>query len=163
MSRYLHGMSDQIEDARHGHKQELADILADIARLRDDLKPKHVTGHVLPDGRVILADGTVIDGISGAPTPGALPVIEPPSVKHVKGKFLPDGTVMVDGKIVDGIKGGPPFNLEKDGLLSVVPPETVKDAEQDQRLAALADKGELTSLRRRADRGHSRGAYDADE
>ncbi|ORX41083.1 hypothetical protein BD324DRAFT_678476 [Kockovaella imperatae] len=137
MSRYLHGMSDQIEDARRGHKQELADILGDIARLRDELKPKHVLGHVLPDGRVILQDGSVVDGIRGAPTPGVAPVITPPSAPHVKGKVMPDGTVTADGKIVDGIKGAPP--VDEKGL-PMIPAETTKDFEQDRKLASLEDK-----------------------
>ena len=140
MSRYLHGMSDQIEDARRGHKQELADILADITRLRDELKPNHVLGHVLPDGRVVLQDGTVVDGIRGAPTPGVPPVITPPSAPHVKGKVLPDGTVMADGKIIDGIKGAPP--VDEKGI-TVIPPETIKDYEQDAKLKSLEDKSKI--------------------
>ena len=142
MSRYLHGMSDQIEDARKGHQRELADILADISRLRDELKPKHVTAHVLPDGRVVLANGDVIDGVRGAPAPGVVPIIEPPSERRVKATVLPDGTVMIGDKIVDGIKGVPTVPLHTDMNEPMVPAEKVKDMEQDRKLASLADKGE---------------------
>jgi hypothetical protein len=147
MSRYLHGMSDQIEDARRGHQQELADILADISRLREELKPKHVTAHVLPDGRVVLANGDVVDGIRGAPAPGVVPVIEPPSEEHVKARVLPDGTVMIGDNIVDGIRGVP--TVPHAAAEPMVPAEKIKDMEQDRKLASLADKGEwlLTSNR----------------
>ena len=138
MSRYLHGMSDQIEHARTGHQQELAGILADIARLRDELKPKHILAHVLPDGRVVLGDGQVLDGIRGAPAPGVVPIIEPPSEKHVKARVLPDGTVMIGDKIVDGIRGVPTVPTSH---LLAGPPVPIKDVEQDMKLASLADKG----------------------
>jgi hypothetical protein len=136
-------MSDQIEDARKGHQSELAGILADIARLRDELKPKHITAHVLPDGRVMLGDGNVLDGIRGAPAPGVMPVVEPPSEKHIKARVLPDGTVMVGDKIVDGIRGVPtvPANT-----VPIDPPVPFKDAEQDRKLASLADKGQSKAV-----------------
>jgi len=133
-------MSDQIEDARKGHQQELAGILADIGRLREELKPKHVMAHVLPDGRVMLGDGSVLDGIRGAPAPGVMPVVEPPSGKHIKARVLPDGTVMIGDKIVDGVRGVPTVPAS---TAPIVPPVAIKDAEQDRKLASLADKGEL--------------------
>lgn len=139
MSRYLHGMSDQIEDARRGHQSELAGILADIGRLREELKPKHIAAHVLPDGRVVLSNGDVVDGIRGAPAPGVQPVIAPPSEKHVKARVMPDGTVMIGDRVVDGIRGVPTVPT---GYEEIVPPEKVKDMEQDRKLASLADKGE---------------------
>ena len=132
-------MSDQIEDARKGHQSELAGILSDIARLRDELKPKHIEAHVLPDGRVVLGNGQVVDGIRGAPAPGVQPIIAPPSEKHVKARVMPDGTVMIGDKVLDGIRGVPTIPI---GQEEIVPPEKVKDWEQDRKLASLADKGE---------------------
>jgi hypothetical protein len=144
ISRYLHGMSDQIADARDANKSELAGILGDIARLRDDLKPKHVLGHVLPDGRVVLQNGDVVDGVRGAPAkgiaPAPLPPPGPPAIGHVKGKILPDGSVMVGDKIVDGIRAAPPIIPEP----IILPPEAMKDMEQDQKLASLEEKSRFT-------------------
>lgn len=142
MSRYLHGMSDQIADARTANEKELAGVLMDLNRLRQELKPKHVTGHVLPDGRVVLASGDIVDGIRGTPpvfTPAA-PAMPPPppTAAHVKGTILPDGTIMADGKIIDGIKGAPPAVPV---LEPFVTPETLKDMEQDRKLGTLMDKG----------------------
>ena len=57
---------------------------------------------------------------------------------------MPDGTVMVNGKIVDGIRGAP-APIEK-GEEAIVP-ETTKDAEQDRKLASLQDKSESNSCR----------------
>lgn len=150
MSRYLHGMSDQIEDANRGQRQELAEILADIGRLREELKPKHVAAHVLPDGRVVLGDGCVVDGIRGAPAAGVPAIVEPPSEKHHKARVLPDGTVMIGDRIVDGIRGVPtappvPPKAGEPILEPMVPLETVKDMEQDRKLASLADKGASSS------------------
>ena len=137
MSRYLHGMSDQIADAHQMTQSELAGILADIARLRDDMKPKHVLGHVLPDGRVVLANGDIVDGVRGAPLPGAVAVPPPPrTTGRVKGTILPDGTVMANDKIVDGVRGATDF------LAETVAPETLKNMEQDRKLATLSDRGQ---------------------
>jgi hypothetical protein len=140
ISRYLHGMSDQIADARDANRTELSGILGDIARLREELKPKHVLGHVLPDGRVVLQNGDIVDGVRGAPArgiaPAPLPPPGPPAIGHVKGKILPDGTVMVGDKLVDGIRAAPPAVPEK----IVLAPEAVKDMEQDRKLADLEQK-----------------------
>jgi hypothetical protein len=133
-------MSDQIEQARKGHDQELVGIMNDIAQLRNELKPKHVLGHVLPDGRVVLANGDVVDGVRGAPTPGVPAIITPPSASHVQGRVMPDGTVMVGDKIVDGIRGAPP--AVPTGPVSI-PAENLKDLEQDRKLASLQEKSEL--------------------
>lgn len=136
MSRYLHGMSDQIENARQSTQNELVGILGDIGRLREQLKPKHILGHVLPDGRVVLANGDVVEGIRGAPAPGVVAQpLPPPSSRLVRGTVLPDGTVMASGQIVDGVRGaGTMVPLE-------VSCETLKDMEQDRQLGTLADKG----------------------
>jgi hypothetical protein len=144
ISRYLHGMSDQIAEARDANQTELAGILNDISRLRDELKPKHVLGHVLPDGRVVLQNGDVVDGVRGAPAKGAVPAPLPPpgplAIGHVKGRILPDGTVMVGDKIVDGIRAAPPAVP----IPIILEPETIKDMEQDRKLASLADKGNFS-------------------
>ena len=63
-----------MDDMNRRQQMDLAGILADINRLRSDSKPKHVTGHVLPDGRVILANGDIVDGIRGAPGQAAAEV-----------------------------------------------------------------------------------------
>lgn len=130
-------MSDQIEESRQQHNAELADMLADIARLRSELQPKHVQGHVLPDGRVVLANGDVIQGVRGVPSqlPAAAP--PPPVVTggSVQGKILPDGHIMADGKIVDGIMATPSPAVPVD-------PQVVKDNEQDRKLADLQSKSE---------------------
>jgi hypothetical protein len=137
IGRFLHGMSDQIEGARHATQTELAGILDDIGRLREQLKPKHVLGHVLPDGRVVLANGDVVDGVRGAPAPGMVALSPPlPQASHVKGTILPDGTVMAGGEVVDGVRGAMstvPFEE--------IPPETLKELQQDRQLGTLADKG----------------------
>ena len=129
-------MSDQIEDNQKKHQRELAELLEDIGRLRDELKPKHVHGHVLPDGRVVLANGDIVDGVRGAPVPGALPPVVPADGSHVKGRVLPNGTVMVGDRVVDGIRGAAA------GVPTDYPAEQVKDMEQDRKLATLQDKGE---------------------
>lgn len=147
MSRYLHGMSDQIADGTLATQNRLADILSDIAALREQIKPKHVHAHVLPDGTVMLDNGDVIDGIRGvpAPTPPGLPPLPPPppSATHVEGRILSDGTVMVGGKVVDGIKGAPlaPTPMTPTAALEEeIVKEEVKNIEQDRRLAELQEK-----------------------
>ena len=129
-------MSDQIADARRGQQQDFENILADINRLRSELRPKHVTAQVLPDGQVVLSNGDIVEGIRGVPTPGAPPVVTPPTATHVKARVLPDGTVMVGDKIVDGIRGVPTVDAPPQ-------PEPVKDVEQDRKLAELSEKSEL--------------------
>jgi hypothetical protein len=142
ISRYLHGVSDQIDDGRRQQNQELANVLAELGRLRAEMQPKHVTGHVLPDGRVVLANGDVVQGVKGValPATAAAPAIPlpKPSGGHVQGSILPDGTVMADGNIIDGIAAKP----------SAVPvdPQVLKDTEQDRKLAALEEKSEQTLL-----------------
>jgi hypothetical protein len=145
MSRYLHGMSDQIMDGRNATQKDLANILADISRLREQLQPKRVHGHVLPDGTVQLSNGDIVDGIRGAPTPGVpVPPPPPPTVPHVHGKVLPDGTVMAGDMIVDGIRGAPAaVPLEEEPPVS---PQQLKDMEQDRKLASLMDKGNFHSI-----------------
>jgi hypothetical protein len=137
ISRYLHGMSDQIEESRLQHNAELANMLADIARLRSELQPKHVQGHVLPDGRVVLANGDVIQGVRGVPS--QIPTTAPPppvaTGGSVQGKILPDGHIMADGKIVDGIMATPSPAV-------LIDPQVVKDTEQDRKLADLQSKSE---------------------
>ncbi|WVQ86046.1 hypothetical protein IAT38_008214 [Cryptococcus sp. DSM 104549] len=149
MSRYLHGMSDQIADGTLAAQNQLAEIMGDIAALREQLKPKHVHAHVLPDGTVMLDNGDIIDGVRGvpAPVPAGVPPPPPPPVTapHVEGKILPDGTVMVGGKIVDGIKGAPTVATPAtpaEMLLAEEGPseEDLKNAEQDRKLAELSDK-----------------------
>ncbi|RXK40622.1 hypothetical protein M231_02077 [Tremella mesenterica] len=139
MSRYLHGVSDQLADTHNATKRDLANILADIGRLRDELKPRHVLGHVLPDGRVVLSNGDVVDGIRGAPIqpiPGAPPP-PPPTQSHVQGTILPDGTVMVGDMVVDGIRGAAPTPVQPGDLATV---QELRNLEQDRRLADLQDK-----------------------
>ncbi|KAK6906657.1 hypothetical protein I203_100644 [Kwoniella mangroviensis CBS 8507] len=146
MSRYLHGMSDQIADGTMATQNQLAEILGDIAALREQIKPKHVHARVLPDGTVMLDNGDIVDGIRGAPapvTPGAPPPPPPPvSASHVEGRILPDGTVMVGGKIVDGIKGAPSVAAPGTPMMELDEKveETAKDMEQDRRLAELQEK-----------------------
>ncbi|WVN89721.1 uncharacterized protein L203_104951 [Cryptococcus depauperatus CBS 7841] len=147
MSRYLHGMSDQIAEGTLTQQNQLAEILGDIASLREQLKPKHIRAHVLPDGTVQLANGDIIDGIRGVPAPIPIgvpaPLPPPPSAPHVEGKIMPDGTVMVGGKIVDGIKGAPtaptpdtPHTMLEEEIME----EEKKNAEQDKKLAELQEK-----------------------
>lgn len=138
MSRYLHGLSDQITRNRDATDRELAQILGDLSQLRNEIKPKHVMARVLPDGTVVLANGDVVDGVRGAPLPGAesLPP-PPPEVPRLDGKVLPDGTVMVGDHIVDGIRGAPTAVPEE-----TVQPQILKDMEQDRKLGSLMDKGE---------------------
>lgn len=143
MSRYLHGMSDQIADGTLTTQNRLADILGDIAALREQIKPKHVHAHVLSDGTVVLDNG--IRGVP-APTPPDLPPPPPPppSATHVEGRILSDGTVMVGGNIVDGIKGArsPPTPATPTAALEEeIAKEEVKNMEQDKRLAELQEKG----------------------
>ncbi|KAK8850475.1 hypothetical protein IAR55_004393 [Kwoniella newhampshirensis] len=146
MSRYLHGMSDQIADGTLAAQNQLAEIMGDIAALREQLKPKHVHAHVLPDGTVMLDNGAVLDGILGVPAPvppGTAPPPPPKTASHVEGKILPDGTVMAGGKIVDGIKGAPTVSTPAtpaEMLLDEPTQEQLKDMEQDKKLAELQDK-----------------------
>ncbi|WVQ95510.1 hypothetical protein IAU59_002607 [Kwoniella sp. CBS 9459] len=147
MSRYLHGMSDQIADGTLATQNQLAEILGDIASLRQQLKPKHIHAHVLPDGTVMLDNGDILDGIRGAPAPVPPgvppPPPPPPTASHVEGKILPDGTVMAGGKIVDGIKGAPSVAAPPSPMTildEAVEEEQVKNAEQDQKLAELQGK-----------------------
>ncbi|WWC65105.1 uncharacterized protein I303_107719 [Kwoniella dejecticola CBS 10117] len=146
MSRYLHGMSDQIADGTLATQNQLAEILGDIAVLREQLKPKHVHARVLPDGTVMLDNGDIVDGIRGAPAPvppGAPPPPPPPaSASHVEGHILPDGTVMVGGKVVDGIKGAPSVAEPGTPMMELNEriEETVKNQQQDAKLAELQDK-----------------------
>ncbi|WWD20657.1 hypothetical protein CI109_105133 [Kwoniella shandongensis] len=146
MSRYLHGMSDQIADGTLAAQNQLAEIMGDIAALREQLKPKHIHAHVLPDGTVMLDNGHILDGIRGVPAPvpaGAPPPPVPPkSASHVEGKILPDGTVMANGKIVDGIKGAPTIATPATPAMMVDEPteEQLKNMEQDRKLAELQDK-----------------------
>ncbi|WVQ70693.1 hypothetical protein IAR50_000215 [Cryptococcus sp. DSM 104548] len=148
MSRYLHGMSDQFADGTHATQKQLGIILNDIAALREQLKPKHVTARVLSDGTVTLANGDIIDGIRGVPAPivpGAPPLPAPPATaSHVEGRILPDGTVMVGGKIVDGIKGAPsapsPSLTAATALEEEIIEEENKSLEQDKKLAELQEK-----------------------
>lgn len=137
MSRYLHGMSDQIEDANRSTQKGLAGMLDDIGSMRESLKPKHVLGHVLPDGRVVLANGDIVEGIRGAPASGVVALQAPPlSRSHVEGSILPDGTVLADGKVVDGVQGAPTL-----GPMTEVAEETFKNMEQDRKLGTLQDQG----------------------
>lgn len=145
ISRYLQDMSGQIADGQKAHRKELATILSDIEKLRQELQPKHVAAHVLPDGTVQLSNGDIVDGVRGAIQPGA-PAMPPPppSVPHVQGKILPDGTIMVGDQVVDGIRAGVSAPLPASEL--PVPPQALKDFEQDRKLAALMDKGQSDSL-----------------
>ncbi|WVF67946.1 hypothetical protein IAT40_002708 [Kwoniella sp. CBS 6097] len=147
MSRYLHGMSDQIADGTLATQNQLAEILGDIATLREQLKPKHIHARVLPDGTVMLDNGDILDGIRGAPAPVPpgvpAPPPPPPTASHVEGKILPNGTVMAGGKIVDGIKGAPSVAAPPTPMTildEAVEEEQVKNAEQDQKLAELQGK-----------------------
>jgi hypothetical protein len=137
ISRYLHGVSDQIDDSRRQQNEELANVLAELGRLRAEMQPKHVTGHVLPDGRVVLANGDVVQGVKGVAQPVAassapLPPLPVPSGGHVQGHIMPDGSIMADGKVIDGIMSEP--------SIAPVDPQVLKDTEQDRKLAALEDK-----------------------
>ncbi|TYJ54390.1 hypothetical protein B9479_004978 [Cryptococcus floricola] len=148
MSRYLHGMSDQIADGTHATQNQLGNILNDIAALREQLKPKHVAARVLSDGTVTLDNGDIIDGIRGVPAPvipGAPSLPPPPATAtHVEGRILPDGTVMVGGRIVDGIKGAPsapsPSLAAVTALEEEIIEEENKNLEQDKKLAELQEK-----------------------
>lgn len=140
ISRYLHGMSDQIEESRLQHNAELANMLGDIARLRSELQPKHVNGHVLPDGRVVLANGDVIQGVRGVPPPNAVAPVALPATTGgtVQGRILPDGRIMADGKIVDGI-------MATHSPTVPIDPQVYKDTEQDRQLADLQAKSKFLS------------------
>lgn len=138
MSRFLHGLSDQMTRNRSAADQELGQILNELGRLRNELKPKRINGRVLPDGTVVLDNGDVVDGIRGAPLPGAEQLPPPPlTVPHVPGRVLPDGTVMAGDAILDGVRGAP----QPEAIVDL-PPQQVKDLEQDRKLAQLMDKGE---------------------
>ena len=115
----------------------MANVLAELGRLRAEMQPKHVTGHVLPDGRVVLANGDVVQGVKGVAPPISVPPAHLPKTSGgtVHGEILPDGTVMADGKIVDGIAAAPSAHIP-------VNPQIVKDTEQDRKLAALEAKSE---------------------
>jgi hypothetical protein len=141
ISRYLHGVSDQIDDGRKQQNRELANVLAELGRLRAEMQPKHVTGHVLPDGRVVLGNGDVVQGVKGVAPPVAVhpDVVPKASGGTVHGEILPDGTIMADGKIVDGIAAKPSADIP-------VNPQVVKDTEQDRKLAALEEKSRSPSL-----------------
>jgi hypothetical protein len=151
ISRYLHGVSDQIEAGRKQQHDELAGILRDINDLRSQIQaPQHVQGHVQPDGTVQLDTGEIVDGVHGEPvaipltTIPAVTVAPPPShhpsshSSHIRGAVLPDGTVVADGKIVDGVHGTnllPSSPVISDGQL--------KDIEQDIKLGQLQDRGNV--------------------
>jgi hypothetical protein len=139
ISRYLHGVSDQIDDGRRQQNMELANVLAELGRLRAEMQPKHVTGHVLPDGRVVLANGDVVQGVKGVAPPITAASVPLPKTSGgtVHGEILPDGTVMADGKIVDGIAAKPSASTP-------INPQIVKDTEQDRKLAALEAKSTFT-------------------
>lgn len=127
---------------RSAADMELGQILNELGRLRNELKPKHLSGRVLPDGTVVLDNGDVVDGVRGAPLPGSenLPP-PPPSVPHVSGRVLPDGTVMAGDAILDGVRGAP----QPDMMMTtetMLPPQQIKDMDQDRKLAGLMDKGE---------------------
>lgn len=115
-------------------------MLADIARLRSELQPKHVQGHVLPDGRVVLANGDVVQGVRGVPSQLPATAAPPPVATggSVQGKILPDGQIMADGKIVDGIMAAPSPTVPVD-------PQVVKDTEQDRKLADLQSKSKFST------------------
>jgi len=49
---------------------------------------------------------------------------------------LPDGTVLADGKVVDGVQGAPTL-----GPMTEVAEETLKNMEQDRKLGTLQDQG----------------------
>lgn len=104
------------------------------------MQPKHVTGHVLPDGRVVLANGDVVQGVKGVAPPISAPTAHLPKATGgtVHGEILPDGTVMADGKIVDGIAAKPSASTP-------INPQIVKDTEQDRKLAALEEKSKSSS------------------
>lgn len=144
MSRFMHGLSDQMTRNRSAADQELGQILNELGRLRHELKPKHITGRVLPDGTVVLDNGDVVDGVRGAPLPGSehLPP-PPPSVPHVTGRVLPDGTVMAGDAILDGVRGAPQPEMMMTTTETMLPPQQMKDLEQDRNLAALMDKGKF--------------------
>jgi hypothetical protein len=133
-------VSDQIDDGRRQQNSELANVLAELGRLRAEMQPKHVTGHVLPDGRVVLANGDVVQGVKGVAPPISAPTAHLPKATGgtVHGEILPDGTVMADGKIVDGIAAKPSASTP-------INPQIVKDTEQDRKLAALEEKSESKS------------------
>lgn len=158
MSRFMHGLSDQMSRNRGAADMELGQILNELGRLRNELKPKHITGRVLADGTVVLDNGDVVDGVRGAPLPGSenLPP-PPPSVPHVAGRVLPDGTVMAGDAILDGVRGAPHAPEPEEVFL---PPQQMKDLDQDRKLASLMDKGESRAIGE-AD-GVSRGAYAPD-
>ncbi|WVR08584.1 hypothetical protein IAU60_005639 [Kwoniella sp. DSM 27419] len=168
MSRYLHGMSDQIADGTQAAQNRLAEILGDIASLRQQLKPKHIHARVLPDGTVMLDNGDILDGIRGAPVPVPvgvpLPPPPPPTASHVEGKILPDGTVMAGNKIVDGIKAAPGTATVPPSPMTVlddlVEEEQIKNAEQDQKLAELQNK--IEELMQRANTPRDR-VYEEEE
>lgn len=158
ISCYLHGVSDQIEAGRKQQHDELAGILRDINDLRSQIQaPQHVQGHVKPDGTVQLDTGEIVDGVHGEPVAVPVVTMPPPSVipavtvappvshhssshsSHVRGAVLPDGTVVADGKIVDGVHGTnllPSSPVISDGQL--------KDIEQDIKLGQLQDRGKIS-------------------
>jgi hypothetical protein len=132
-------VSDQIAEAKSAHERELASILDDLARLRQQTALRRIKGHVLPNGDVMLESGEIVDGIKGAPDIArATPVHLPITGNHVQGAVLPDGTVMAGDKIVDGVHGAPmapvPIGLEPTA-------KQLKDLEQDHALKDLEEKG----------------------
>ena len=150
-------MSDQIADVNQSTETGLANILGSISEIRKTIKPKHILGHVLPDGRVVLANGDIVEGIRGVPAPAAIALPLPrPSASHVKGSILGNGTVVADGKIVDGIQGASMTVPYEE-----VDAETLKHMEQDQKLGTLEEKGKTTIFLDLIDVAASFRAYEA--
>ena len=84
-----------------------------INKLSLSLGRSEYIGHVLPDGRVVLANGDVVQGVKGVAPPISVPPAHLPKTSGgtVHGEILPDGTVMADGKIVNGIAAAPSAHI----------------------------------------------------
>lgn len=139
MSRYLHHMSDQFNDRQNTMAGELREILESINDLRSHVHREHVMGHVLPDGRVQLRTGEIVEGIRGVPP--AVPIEPHPAGGHVPGKILADGTVLAGDKIVDGVTAEPFHSHATETDLRELA-QRAKDKQQDDKLAGLQDIGE---------------------
>jgi hypothetical protein len=68
MARFLHEMNEAFKDRQDGVEAELRNILGDLGYLRStSRRDGGVFAHVLPDGRVQLSTGEIVEGVRGAP------------------------------------------------------------------------------------------------
>lgn len=136
-------MGDQIRDMNDSVSLRLKDVLHTLDVLRNDVRRERVPSKVMPDGTVQLTSGEIVDGVRGPPQPGHKSVSVSPASKHVQGNVLPDGTVMVGDKIVDGVKGAPREPTAAEAMAEV---NRLKEDAREKEIEELISKGESWSL-----------------